>query len=1377
MNRKEGSGDEVASFTHDGFCWLHPPPLRVPSTRYFTKRFFVLSFFASRCFWIGKMPLRDRDPNVSNRDSLSRASNVSGKTGLRDGPAGLRNPPPDFLPNTAGVLSMLKTTTETGDLGVLASRRKGLPKIKHGMPHPPTNALAPSRTSSHYSRAGSVRSKASSSHSQRDQNTPRPWPHDQWHQADSLRYPAKRDARTVHSSNSMTSTTDRFDLEPRSYSLTASAPPRRRPSNPMPLRHGQSNVPFQPRPRSPFLYPTRSRRPGYRPSSPAMSDTYVGAYNRTVTLGRTNPGLRSFTASPLQHNFSVEGSDYEVPMQRQIQYSERNYLDNEYRRTRHPTANAMNSFELAESEAIASQHVVRETASANELRGLSNHSNLPLVGHDGASAGSSSFQPRLPIPTDSTPYVGFVQRVKKVLEERASLDDYRRRNLREVKARTPPQQLAESRPAEPEASPIVKRLTREMIKAAMGPPSDTGAMSPEAPASVISLNQIEDASIAASSAVPRDSLDIACSVSSSEVLDIDTGSKDPAPASSNSHVHSDNVISPVKPLLANANVFLNTTENQESSAECYHSKLQDIDSNDSNPRLHPTSMTTSPAKHSSWRPASLPSPDSRVTPVMSNARMSMPLSTEVEQRSAPSAISVDNYPTISSLNTTKLPWNDSVSVPPSAQSSLRSVSMAPSSIGTGTGASSSLPKRKSFNPDISEDSTDSDMMNLPQTLHTDGGKSEKIPSTSSSVLYGRDAYTLADSSLGLNGVTLASNDSKLSAVKQFHSPMPDLTEDSQEDASTTNLRILGSKPTAFRSGAQRKRRELRGLPRPEIPGPPPIPTSYLSRKLSDMRNIPSLNFSHTDLTTKLNLALGLRSSTPFEKKNNQDSSSGNEVLAVDRPESTLVIRGRYRSFFSEADELEDATEISGDQNSSRVPIGDDLMNEIDRLSIPSVNGLTVRLSELLPSIKKGEAFLDTLKSDDEAQPAVDSATKSGVARAPMSLDHKRASLISALTAGSVAQSRRGAGSPALNGITGSSKDIGMMKQLPLLPTECRDPRPSLSSDLNAHAEGDGMQEATNPTPEFSVTNLVKNSAALTGEPRPEGTISPQQSMNSSRGDVDGDTGSTNGCGEDTLDIDTDEPQVNKLANGMSKNDEPDGRPSSMMDLPHGDPVRIARSMSPGPHLKHSLVPISRGAVEVPAQKGLKGGLLGSLQRRIGIKSARLAKTSFPVDPGFFHTGERIVSGPGDRYPTTALRPPSHLNIDETRSFFSDGSSSEEDTRNTSLRERLTRLRHRYSTQTGGVRNASRAISVTDHGEVSPYAPWLDNARSLSGNSHIDPAHADVVVLYGQPPSGMSRLEFRAKRLIEKLRIFWLKGGDVIRSLSRARAEVELYEGY
>ncbi|PTD10345.1 hypothetical protein FCULG_00008261 [Fusarium culmorum] len=161
--------------------------------------------------------------------------------------------------------SMLKTTTETGDLGIYSINLPSL-GTRHHLP----------------------RSRASHSDKKRQSQS----------RHDGSKYGATRDDRKLLPSY-RDPTSEILSLyggsqtpipaseDQRSHSLTTCSS-RRVPSykSSGTFSSQQSNSRLQ-RPRSPFSYPARLKRPGVRPSSPAVTDNGLVDYRRMVEIGRS----------------------------------------------------------------------------------------------------------------------------------------------------------------------------------------------------------------------------------------------------------------------------------------------------------------------------------------------------------------------------------------------------------------------------------------------------------------------------------------------------------------------------------------------------------------------------------------------------------------------------------------------------------------------------------------------------------------------------------------------------------------------------------------------------------------------------------------------------------------------------------------------------------------------------------------------------------------------------------------------------------------------------------------------------------------------------------------------------------------------------------
>ncbi|KAK4078674.1 uncharacterized protein Triagg1_3005 [Trichoderma aggressivum f. europaeum] len=171
--------------------------------------------------------------------------------------------------------SMLKTTTETGDIGIFSigpnSSSAPFARPKRSRSHPreahlPLPARSLGYDDGYYCRPDSPKRLRS----YRDTTS------------EIISLYGSESQKTLLSSVSPTS----IDDDPRSYSMTTTSS-KRIPSQKSTgtLQSQSSGGGFQ-RPRSPFPYPTRLKRPGVRPASPALRENGDIDYSRMVELDR-----------------------------------------------------------------------------------------------------------------------------------------------------------------------------------------------------------------------------------------------------------------------------------------------------------------------------------------------------------------------------------------------------------------------------------------------------------------------------------------------------------------------------------------------------------------------------------------------------------------------------------------------------------------------------------------------------------------------------------------------------------------------------------------------------------------------------------------------------------------------------------------------------------------------------------------------------------------------------------------------------------------------------------------------------------------------------------------------------------------------------------
>ena len=208
-----------------------------------------------------------------------------------------------FRPAPSAIDGMMKTTTETGDLGQLASK-----------PTP--------RTVSSLRNASAIYNRGESS---RLQARPRILDRRKPISSNPPAYPPMQDDPNAAYSNGESGRSEysggvyyhRPDQstyeEHQAWSMTQRSYVSHSLTNRHPPSNGMYDRRIQPpgsRPRSPFAYPTRLKRPGYRPSSPALADVYRSRYE---------VGLDSRSSSPAS---SYSRQRARIPWQQHLNHSD-----------------------------------------------------------------------------------------------------------------------------------------------------------------------------------------------------------------------------------------------------------------------------------------------------------------------------------------------------------------------------------------------------------------------------------------------------------------------------------------------------------------------------------------------------------------------------------------------------------------------------------------------------------------------------------------------------------------------------------------------------------------------------------------------------------------------------------------------------------------------------------------------------------------------------------------------------------------------------------------------------------------------------------------------------------------------------------------------
>lgn len=167
------------------------------------------------------------------------------------------------------------------------------------------------------------------------------------------------------------------------------------------------------------------------------------------------------------------------------------------------------------------------------------------------------------------------------------------------------------------------------------------------------------------------------------------------------------------------------------------------------------------------------------------------------------------------------------------------------------------------------------------------------------------------------------------------------------------------------------------------------------------------------------------------------------------------------------------------------------------------------------------------------------------------------------------------------------------------------------------------------------------------------------------------------------------------------------------------------------------------------RKASKHSILGSISHRIGIHSGPSDATGYAIGPDSLRNDDRSV-GPSDRYPTTGLTP-SALNLEEVRSPFSDDSSRSQ--RDGSFRKRLTHLKAKLLP-------VARSHSALEN-------RCLQNGDESSKDLRLVIRPGGSMHTY-DGMVGMSRMEFTARKVAEKIKTLWFCSGELLRSMSGRR---------
>lgn len=671
--------------------------------------------------------------------------------------------------------------------------------------------------------------------------------------------------------------------------------------------------------------------------------------------------------------------------------------------------------------------------------------------------------------------------------------------------------------------------------------------------------------------------------------------------------------------------------------------------------------------------------------------------------------------------------------------------------------------------------------------------------------------------------------------------MPKLREESQEDVALAEVRLstfVFPVPTAVAENPpptisdKITHASLAFLPNSQRPGMP----------LSELRNLPSLQFSRLDLVDKLNDALIKRTSQSVRIPKRLRASS---IVCPSRmrPASTEALRERYTSFFADPENFEVPTPLEASQSfslehvllpksalhvskreqsavvphepihielprapehktrnslASRPLSPEEFLNiasNANRLSIPSVAGLSDRLSELLPSIKHLQ--LDSIIANDEAiQNTIEEIQHLG--QRPVTVFSGRSS--AALR--TLAKAADEIVTHGTHNSTSASLLIHLNKDLPPLPEERNDnaafshirsttadapvlQRPK-SALLRASTEGDLFFKSVNGNGPLTQTTNEDRNQNLTHNSRP---WNQDENYPWSGDGITIDVGlarpATALC-HDSISCD-----VLRFVAG--------GHTADVNDTGAQSVVSANRSSSCASGLEPTATVTADTLTHTThAQVVMKRPELNT--RRSGRHTAKSSIRTQSPDDGVssVKSAPGTPTGPlrpGDRYPSSALVSPLGFEIgDDTPSLISDDSSNggknaegkDYAVRLSKSHTGLSSLKKRFSglPMTKKVRIAPTILISRPESDVSigPMVSVFDDSSPSDELETKDGPASGVAphplsdhevnrrfdgsdpALYG-PVNTMGKVEFNVKALGERLRLLWVRSGELIRTLS------------
>lgn len=641
-------------------------------------------------------------------------------------------------------------------------------------------------------------------------------------------------------------------------------------------------------------------------------------------------------------------------------------------------------------------------------------------------------------------------------------------------------------------------------------------------------------------------------------------------------------------------------------------------------------------------------------------------------------------------------------------------------------------------------STESRVQSMPASILKPAGSQRDSQTTTHLAWHGRRSPSLEKPEIDINEPHPPlphSNDDTTTNLRlsQYRYPgpsrhLPGLKEESHEESSL-NLSAGNPKASSFRfpfgvpggvrastdDGALFARRSSKGSYR----------KSALGSAKSQTHGLPSMNFSDINLFEKVYEVLHPHNSRSLDHLAGESPEQQGE--APQRRASDGAMRKKYRSFCDKLDQLDTPQEVPRPKMTSLLPVqrarSPQLLAEIEQVTVPSVHGLTERLSELLPSMKDyyQNPDLDVWAADDMIMETA--------------MEHIHA-------VGGPVQQRSSA---RLRPLKGSPNmvivDDALYNQL---INKGEESGIASARGRAERAQGESRASASTVT-KTPIAELEAPSPSSPTLPRPRALTVGHHGL---RASVE------SGLTKRSLRSFSSTPtQTDTRPWNLDKN-----YPWAISRIPSIDislpsPTAVRHSPRPGPsHLRNNLSTsstVSTSATPVASPLGNESDF--------SAHARQLHRFS-----GFGRSGDQ-PHAVGERYPTSALTPPTRI----FRDNFSASDTSDDDTEPHIVRKGKFDLKKRFSSARAATLETSaqptNSKSVTNSNEPLELAP-PDSAHRSAISIFQDTAGEAQAFTSNRhtfrDAQGMPTVVYHRHRLIDHLKRWWHKGGDLIRSLSR-----------